>query len=465
MRRLMVAVVLMGSMLGQTTGAKLHKLSKPDTAGIDTIIELVQGGAAESVVIKTLRDERKVYRLLPADVLRLQKAGVSENIINVMMDPKAPVLPPTSKTSGTSPATSAATPPQTTAAKDPIPGGAGPTPAPVPPADAGVATPYPADLQIAPVVRKHRVVVEPFNYAAIREWFQYHYHTDENVGPGIRAMLISRLQQSKSIIVLERSNIEEEQNRSLSAQVKPGTGPLKGRILGADGILTGDLTIAGRDDKGKHKGIIGAGVLPKVFAGGGGVGINENDNKAVVNLELRVADAETSEVVLTASARGESSRKDKGVKLGGVGIGGGGLGAGGASNGTNSTNFADTIMGEAIQDAVNKIAQEVEERISQVALRPRKIEGRVATLSPAGTYLALGGNDGLLLGDRFEILEVKNEVLDPQTKEQIDVEAVKVGELVVREVHDHAAIGNYGGQPLSSEQLKGKGYQARLMSK
>jgi len=56
-------------------------------SGVDTVIALVKGGMSEALVIKTLKREGKAYTLSAADLLKLQKAGVSENIIEAMTDP------------------------------------------------------------------------------------------------------------------------------------------------------------------------------------------------------------------------------------------------------------------------------------------------------------------------------------------------------------------------------------------
>lgn len=237
--------------------------------------------------------------------------------------------------------------------------------------------------------------------------------------------------------------------------------------MGADCVVTGDITIFGRDDKTKTKGGGAGGIFSKWRGGGiGGFGLTEKEEKAVVAIEFRIVDAETSEVLLTANARGESERKSKSLGLGGLGIGTGGAAGGGFQNAMTSSGFAKTILGEATIDAVDKIAKQLEEKIPTIPAKPRSIEGRIATIAPPnGAYLAVGGNDGVQLGDRFEIMQINGEILDPQTKDVIDQEVVKVGELVVTEVRDKAAIGNYGGQPLSPVQLASKGYVARLMSK
>jgi len=55
---------------------------------VDNVIQLLKGGMSEGLIIKTIEREKPV-NLTTADMLKLQKAGVSENIINVMLDPGA----------------------------------------------------------------------------------------------------------------------------------------------------------------------------------------------------------------------------------------------------------------------------------------------------------------------------------------------------------------------------------------
>lgn len=51
------------------------------------------------------------------------------------------------------------------------------------------------------------------------------------------------------------------------------------------------------------------------------------------------------------------------------------------------------------------------------------------------------------------------------TREVLDTQTLKIGELVVGEVRDKISIGQYGGEPLSLAYLKGQGYAARLVMK
>jgi hypothetical protein len=187
------------------------------------------------------------------------------------------------------------------------------------------------------------------------------------------------------------------------------------------------------------------------------------EEKAVVGINLRIVDAETGEVIETAEARGESSRSSK--DYAGV-LGVKGAAVGGASDMTSS-NFQQTIIGEATSNAVTSIVTYLEGKIPQLPAKARDIEGRIASAAAGAVVLNVGTQDGVLRGDRFEILQINGEIKDPTTKEVIDIEAVKIGEFVADGVREKTTSGAYGGQPLSAAYVttSGKGYAARLMSK
>lgn len=451
-RRTVVACVL-GVMLAAGAAAQTPLPPKPPAAptksassSVDTVIALVKGGMSESLVIKTLKREGKVYTLSPADLLKLQKAGVSENIIEAMTDPGAAVAP------AVAPASAAAVVPASRHVA-----------AAAPSEPAGAVTPFPPDLSDAAPIRKRRLAVKPFEYATVMNWVVYWFNSPMNIGEGIRAMLTVRLQKSPNLTLLERTNINDimkEQDLGASNRVRKGTNAKIGQLSGADCMLYGDVVIFGRDDTTKRKGL-GA-VLGQFAPAAGAVATFNKSEKAVVGINLRLVDAETGEVIETAEARGESSRTSK--DYAGL-LGTKAVGVVGAS-GMTSSNFEQTIIGEATSNAVTNIVKYLEGKVPNMPAKARQIEGRVASLTANGAYLTVGSDDGVLRGDRFEILKINGEIKDPTTKEVIDLDAVKVGELVVDNVRERSATGAYGGQPLSSAHATaGKGYAARLISK
>src|SRR6185312_319412 len=124
-------------------------------------------GMSDALIVKTIRSAGKPYKLGPQDMLKLQQAGISEEIIGIMMDPAAaPASAPAAPAVAPKPAATAVI--------------------------AAAATPYPPDLPNVSV-RKRRIAVLDFDRAAVQTWVQYWFHNDVNVGEGIRAMLSARM--------------------------------------------------------------------------------------------------------------------------------------------------------------------------------------------------------------------------------------------------------------------------------
>ncbi|MFN0101096.1 MAG: CsgG/HfaB family protein [Bryobacteraceae bacterium] len=410
-------------------------------SGVDAIIALVKGRMTEPLILKMIQREAKTYDLSAADMLKLQQAGVSERVIETMMNPAsaAPAAPV------------AASPPPEFAPE--------PTPVASPPVQtAASVTPR------APV--KRRLAVMPFDHAAVATWVRYWFHTDYNVGQGIRAMLTARLAKSKSIVLLERARldaIEKELKLNNTSMVNQGTKAKMGRVSGADCMLLGDIVIFGRDDKTERSRSAGStlGTLARRMPGIGNrvgtMGQFSKEEKAVVAIALRIVDTETGEVLETAEARGESKRSSKNWDAFVYGNGQ----ARSESSEMTSSNFEATIIGEATSNAVDQVVQFLEDRIPRMQSRSRTVEGRVAKIAGNSVILGIGSSDGVQAGDRFEIHKIIDEVIDPGTKEVLDVQTAKVGELVVDNPREKIATGVYTGQPLSATWAKG--YTARLV--
>jgi curli biogenesis system outer membrane secretion channel CsgG len=401
---------------------------------VDQVIQLIKSGISEKLVIDTLKVDNKPYKLSTADLVKLSQAGVSESVINAIANP------------GGIPAGGPAVPAVASTGAD----------------ASRVATPFPRDLPGVPAP-KRRLAVRPFDYATVTNWVNYWFNDTMNIGEGIRSMLTVRLNGSPHLTMLERSALEDvlkEQDLGASNRVRKGTNARVGQVSGADAMLYGDIVIFGRDDTTKGRGV--AAVIGSFSPVGGAIATLNQSEKAVVAINLRLVDTETGEVIETAEARGESSRSSRNY----AGLFGGKGAAAGASSSMTSANFAQTIIGEATANAVANIVKYLETRVPQLPAKPRQIEGRVAAVTAAAATLTVGSEHGVIRGDRFEILKINGEVRDPVTKDVIDLDAVKVGELVVDAVRERVATGAYGGQPLSSTYATAdKGYAARLMSK
>ncbi len=401
--------------------------SKPAAASpVDSVIQLVKSGMSEDLIIKSLKKTNKAVDLSPADMVKLKQAGVSDNVIGVMLDP----------TSTPAPAAAAAPPPPAPAPEPPP--AAAPPPAPV----ASAPAPAPAPTGATSQAEKKRVVVDEFDYSTVKSSVQAVFNTQADIGKGIRAMLVKRMADANKVVVVERAKVDQlmaEQDRNASNRVKQGSGARVGRISGADAVLAGDIVVFGRDDK---KTNIGGGGFSRLGPFGG-IHVKKEEDKAVVVVDYRLIDAETSEVIATGEARGESTRKSSGI--GGFGGSWGGGGGGGID--MTSSNFGQTIIGEATQDCVNKLADILNQQATTMKKAVREVETRVADVSGNTLVIAAGGNDGVNVGETFEILKVLREVRDPQTKEVLDTVTETAGTLTITSVRDKIATGNYVGKP------------------
>ncbi len=429
---------------------------------IDSVVKLLKSGMSESLILKTVQ-KQKPYTPTADEMVKLKEAGASDTLIGAIIDPS----------SASAPAAAAPAKPAPVVAKEAPPSVMPTAPAATPATPAAADCPVPSGVSAAANSGKRRLSVSPFDYAAVKTNVTAMFGNDMNIGEGIRAMLGVKMAQSKNVVLLEREKIKAvmaEQDFGATNRVKQGSQAKIGKITGADAMLFGDIVIFGRDDKTKKSGAGGAigGVLGGVWGRAGAAVSNSwTADKAVVAINLRIVDAETGETLDAAEARGESTRTStnwagmaSGWKYGTGGAGGG------AGQSMTSSNFAETIIGEATQDAVNKIAAILDQKVPAIAAKTRTVEGRVATIDGCTLYLSVGGNDGVQVGDHFEIHQIVNEVHDPETKEVIDRQTVKVGDFVVGTVRDKVSIGQYGGQPLNAAALgTPKGYAARLVLK
>jgi curli biogenesis system outer membrane secretion channel CsgG len=299
---------------------------------------------------------------------------------------------------------------------------------------------------------KKTMSIEPFDYSTVMTGVQAIFGTQQNIGQGIAAMMTNRIAQDGKYTVVERRKLEaltKEQDFNASNRVKQGTGARIGQIKGAQLTLAGDIVVFGRDDR--H---VGGAVGGGTFGAAAGIGGYKNTDKAVVVLNYRLIDVETSEIVATGEARGESKRTSKGF---GAGLWAGGVLAGGNINMTSS-NFAETIIGEATTDAVNKLAAQLNASTLQGGADSREmdLDARVADVSGNSITINAGAAAGLQPGQTFTVYHKGKEIKDPSTGEVLDVQTTPIGQFTVTMVRDRITVGNFSGsgQPVVGDVVR-----------
>jgi hypothetical protein len=175
-------------------------------------------------------------------------------------------------------------------------------------------------------------------------------------------------------------------------------------------------------------------------------GVGKHEAKAVVAITVRMVDATSGEILASVTGKGESERK--GTDLLGGGWGGGSGAVGGAS--MTSSNFGQTIIGEATNAAVAQVATGLSGDASTIpdAPPPPKVavSGLVADASaPDSVIINVGASAGVKVGDKLNVSRVVRVVKDPTTGKPLRSIENPVGTLTITSVDAGSAVGTFSG--------------------
>ncbi|HXK04961.1 MAG TPA: CsgG/HfaB family protein [Verrucomicrobiae bacterium] len=302
-----------------------------------------------------------------------------------------------------------------------------------------------AALTLAAVVapaQKKRVAVMNFDYSTVQSSVSAIWGTNQDVGKGIADLLVDKLVNDGTYSVIERKALDKilaEQNFSNSDRADPNSAAKIGKVLGVEAIIIGSITQFGRDDKKTSVGGGGVGGITGRFGIGG---VSKKESKAVVAVTARMINTDTAEILASATGTGESTRS--GTSL--IGAGGGGGDAGGGAFDMHGSNFANTILGEAVHKAVNDMAQQLESKAGNLPTKVVVIDGLVADASADGTVVInVGSTAGVKVGDTLAIKRVTRKITDPATGKVIRQMEDTVGQIKITEVDSGSAVGKFSG--------------------
>jgi curli biogenesis system outer membrane secretion channel CsgG len=291
--------------------------------------------------------------------------------------------------------------------------------------------------------QKKRVAVLDFDYGTVQSYVSSIYGTNQDVGKGITDMLVEKLVKDGKYSVIERKALDKilaEQNFSNSDRANPATAQKIGQILGVDAIIMGSITKFGRDDKSKAIGGAGFG-----RAGFGLGGIKRNEAKAVCAISARLVDTTTGEILAAVTGEGESKRSGTSLIGGGAGTGGGGVGG----FDTHASNFGQTLLGEAVTQAVGEVGTQLDTASTSLPTRKVEVSGVVADVSGNTLIINVGSKTGLKVGDKLDISHAGRQIKDPTTGKVLKTITTKIGEGTVTEIDaDSATLSFLGTGPV-----------------
>ncbi len=153
---------------------------------------------------------------------------------------------------------------------------------------------------------------------------------DPRIGRGISNMLVTALVNSDRFTVVERnsevlSKMLEEQALGLSGAVDPATAARVGRMLGAKGVVIGEVSEFGIRKTGAYVGFGGKKTIT-----------------TRVVIDARMVDVETGRIIMAAPGIGQSSTSTSGVAL---------------TFEFGTAGFDETTIGMATRKAVNQVVR------------------------------------------------------------------------------------------------------------
>ena len=242
---------------------------------------------------------------------------------------------------------------------------------------------------------------------------------------GIEAIVIDSLSQTGRFRLVERtelSGVLAEQDLATSGRVAKPSGAKTGNVLGAEYLVQLVITDYESKTSGTDKGVGGL-LTSKVPLLGG---IKAGSSQGRVGLNIRLIDAETSEITFTKQI--ESVIKETNLAFGGAGL------IGDVGLGGFMSQYAKTPIGQAVIAGIN---QAVFELIKQVGARPA--EGSIVKADASQIYVNLG-QDAVAVGDRLQVLKKGEELIDPETGISLGGSTTVVGEIEVSQVQEKFSI-------------------------
>lgn len=231
----------------------------------------------------------------------------------------------------------------------------------------------------------------------------------------VNGMFETELVKTGKFVVVERKRIEsvlQEQGLQLSGAVDPTTAGKVGKILGVELVLVGDITKLGVKQAGGRTGIFG------------GVGVSKNTLEG--GLDVRMVSTQTAQIVFAESEFNADASF-----------------SGHFRSTSGGTDFDETKIDKVFRPCVERLAKKMAEQVPNMVGEMRGgggLQAKIANVAGPKIYLNMGSNEGVKVGDVFEIYRQGEEIRDPDTGAVLDVEMSLIGKVIVTEVKEKVSI-------------------------
>ncbi|HEU5219285.1 MAG TPA: CsgG/HfaB family protein [Gemmatimonadales bacterium] len=239
---------------------------------------------------------------------------------------------------------------------------------------------------------------------------------------GLTEALTTVLVKTGRFTVLERAamqSVQQEQQIGASGAVTKETAAQTGALLGAQVLITGDITGFTYEKSGL------GGALTNIVKG---LSVAAERVTAEVIIDLRIIDASTGEVLMSHKGVGKASQT--------------GLAADLTKEEKNYSGSAalTTPLGQASRQALQN-------GVAGILLGMPKVTwgGRVVDVREGVVYLNSGAEQGMRVGMQLDVYEVQPALVDPETGRNLGAPDKLIGNLVVTSVLEKFSTARIAG--------------------
>ena len=276
---------------------------------------------------------------------------------------------------------------------------------------------------------KIRVAIWEFDNNAARTYWYW-----DRLGPAARNLIDTAFSENKLLSnkfsVIERDKLNlvlKEQHLGQSGAVDPATAARVGKILGVKYIILGGID---KFDVNRNSGGIGR------------LGVGASVTSSNATITLRVIDSTTAERVI--SIAGEGSVK----KGGGV-----------FRDASFSRDAEWGLASETVDDAAKAVVAKLVSgdnlaRISDAAMPGGVVEGRIIRVDGNKAYINLGSSSGIKMGDKFNVFNPGEALIDPDTGAKLGSTEKQTGSGAVVELQDKFAVIQFTGTAAAKDTIR-----------
>lgn len=247
---------------------------------------------------------------------------------------------------------------------------------------------------------------------------------------GIEAILIDVMNNTGRFRLLERTVLNEalaEQDLGASGRISAPSAAKIGKVLGAQYLLQAVITNYEQGVESKTSAL--GGLLGGAIGGTAGAlvsGLGVSSSKGVVGMNLRLIDAQTSEIVFSEQV--ETDLSESGITYGG------GIALSSAALGGFVSKYSKTPVGRAVIAASNKGVYEL---IKQIGAK--SASGSVVKADTNKVYINMGAGS-VDEGEILNVLKKGVQLIDPETGISLGSEDEYIGSIRVRTVKEKFSI-------------------------